>query len=97
MNEDLLEDKDKDEMNKSGNKVEPEEQKEAQQDFGFGEPETTPILDPNVFEEEVDVKKAFKYDEGQRFEEGVETEFEKMGAGAFFMEGDMEQDEPQGF
>ena len=40
-----------------------QEESKAAQDFGFGEPDKRPDLDPNVFEEEVDISEAKAYDE----------------------------------
>ena len=33
-------------------------------EFGFGVPDEKVELDPDVFEEEIDVKKAFRYEKG---------------------------------
>ena len=46
-------------------------------DFGFGEIEEKKYLDPDIFEEEVEVKAAREYFKEQRFEDGVEAEFSK--------------------
>ena len=51
------------------------------QQFGFGVPDAPVDLDLNDFEEELDVKKAFKYEKGQKFTDGVEKEFERMKSG----------------
>lgn len=49
--------------------------------FGFGVPDAPVELDLNDFEEELDVKKAFRYEKGQKFNDGVEKEFERMKNG----------------
>jgi hypothetical protein len=53
-------------------------------------------LDPEIFEEEIDVKKAFRYEKGQKFSDGVDKEFEKMKSGDmpnYFYEEDIDDDE----
>jgi len=49
--------------------------------FGFGVPDAPVEMDLNDFEEELDVKKAFRYEKGQKFNDGVEKEFERMKNG----------------
>ena len=49
--------------------------------FGFGVPDAPIQMDINDFEEEIDVKKAFTYEKSQKFEYGVEKEFERMKNG----------------
>jgi hypothetical protein len=49
--------------------------------FGFGVAEEREELNPDIFEDEVDIKKAFKYEQKQKFDKGVEKEFEKMKSG----------------
>jgi len=43
--------------------------------FGFGVPDAPVQMDINDFEEDIDIKKAFRYEKGQKFEDGVEKEF----------------------
>ena len=53
-------------------------------------------LDPEIFEEEIDVKKAFRYEKGQKFSDGVDKEFDKMKSGEmpnYFYEEDIDDDE----
>lgn len=38
-------------------------------------------LDPDIFDDEFDTKKAFRFDKAQKFENGVGKEFEKMKSG----------------
>ena len=54
----------------------PEENK-----FGFGVPEERKELDPTIFDDEFDTKAAFRFDKAQKFENGVEKEFQKMKNG----------------
>ena len=44
-------------------------------------PEERKELDPTVFDDEFDTKAAFRFDKAQKFEKGVEKEFEKMKNG----------------
>ena len=52
-----------------------------QDPFGFGVPDEKVDLDPEIFDDEFDTKQAFGFDKAQKFENGVDKEFEKMKNG----------------
>ena len=62
-------------------KDEPEYQNQNIDKFGFGVPEARQELDTSIFDEEVDVKKARKYDNNIDFDEGVEKNFKEYAEG----------------
>ena len=56
-------------------------QHEGGAQFGFGVPEARRDLDPNIFDEEVDTKKARPYNTNIVFDEGVENNFKEYASG----------------
>jgi len=54
-----------------------QEEKQDENEFGFGVPDAKIELDINEFEEEIDTKTTRKYDPKLKFDEGVSKNFEK--------------------